>query len=112
MFEESKDPIISEVWNRKKIADDKYGDCFESVKKVYEGGHVRVDWGSALECSANIKYAKPDGTRLVLIDKDPGMINMIISLVYLVTQSCWTSKCIANVSSFSFQRQLEHLRLP
>ena len=81
MFEESKDPIISEVWNRKKIADDKYGDCFESVKKVYEGGHVRVDWGSALECSANIKYAKPDGTRLVLIDKDPGMINMIIFLL-------------------------------
>ena len=74
MFEESKDPIISEIWNRKELADDGYGDCYESVRKVYEGRHVRVDWGSALECSANIKYAKPDGTRLVLIDKDPGVI--------------------------------------
>ena len=75
MFAESEDPIIKEIWKRKELQDTGYGDCYDSVRKVYEGGHVRMDWGSALECSANLKYAKGDGTWLVLVDKDPGVIN-------------------------------------
>ena len=71
-FAESTDPIIKEIWNRKEVPETGYGHCYETVKKIFEGEHIRVDWRSALECSANIKYAKPDGTRLVLIDQDPG----------------------------------------
>ena len=58
-----------------------YGHCYETVKRIFEGKHIRVDWRSALECSANIKYAKPDGTRLVLIDQDPGVLQKFASLV-------------------------------
>ena len=75
MFAESEDPTIKEIWNRKELANTSYGDCYETARKVYKGGHVRIDWVSALECSANLKYAKPDGTWLVQVDKEPGMIN-------------------------------------
>ena len=74
-FEESKDPIIKEIWEKKEVPETGYGNCYETVKKIYETSqHVRVDWRSALGCSANIKYAKPDGTQLVLIDQDPGLM--------------------------------------
>ena len=72
-FAESNDPIIKEIWSRKEVPETGYGQCYDTVKKIFEGKHIRVDWRSALECSANIKYAKPDGTRLVLIDQDPGV---------------------------------------
>ena len=85
-FEESKDPIIKEIWERKEVPETGYGNCYETVKKIYETSqHVRVDWRSALGCSANIKYAKPDGTQLVLIDQDLGLMHRLMnSMGYLL----------------------------
>lgn len=72
-FAESENPIIKEIWSKKEEAESGasvYGECYETVKEVFGGQHIRFDWRSAFECSTNIKYAKPDGTRVVLIDKD------------------------------------------
>ena len=77
-FAESTDPIIKEIWNKKEFAqsgESDYGECYETVKNIYEGGHIRFDWRSGLQCSANIKYAKPDGTRMVIINKDHGILD-------------------------------------
>ena len=105
-FEESKDPIIKEIWERKEIPETGYGNCYETVKKIYETSqHVRVDWRSALGCSANIKYAKPDGTQLVLIDQDPGLMHRHKNSVgYLLNHLLVILVFNANWNTFAFHR--------
>ena len=63
---------MSAIWKKAYIDQSIPGNCYDTAKKIYDGKHIRFDWRSALECSANIKYSKPDGTRLVLVDDEPG----------------------------------------
>ena len=72
MFEESKDPVMMELWDRQVLVDSGYDDCYYKLKRVYEGNYVLFDWMSALLCSANIKYVRPDGTVQAVIDQDAG----------------------------------------
>ena len=74
MFEESKDPAMMELWDKKEIVKSGYSDCYYKLKKVYEGSYVLFDWKSALDCSAFIKYGRQDGTTLAVIDQEPGLL--------------------------------------
>ena len=85
MFEESKDPVMMELWEGQVPVDSGYDDCYYKLKRVYdEGNYVLFDWMSALLCSANIKYVRPDGTIQAVIDQDPGLWKSILFMFFPV----------------------------
>ena len=76
MLESNQDPILVKIWTGKtKI---KHPELAQSTLGVYNGENILIDWRTAFEPLAVVKYSTPSGKPLIHISDHPYLSSSIL----------------------------------
>ena len=69
MLESNQDEILRKIWTRK--TEIKHPEIAKSTLGVYNGENILIDWRTAFDPLAVVKYSTPSGEPLIHISNHP-----------------------------------------
>ena len=76
MLESNQDEILRKIWTGK--TEIKHAEIAKSTLGVYNGENILIDWRTAFDPLATVKYSTPSGKPLVHISNHPYLLSSIM----------------------------------